>query len=126
MAEYLVGISFRVPKSLDWSRGFIPNPECVASLYVEASSREAALAWGEQIGWALCRDANDAESPDEQAHGCRSWLYADYPGGDESVRGRESFQRVRDGVWPVLERVRPDLYVRRRRKSPVQRPAEEA
>jgi hypothetical protein len=110
VAEYLVGISFRVPKSLDWSRGLIPDPHLVASLYVEADSREAALAWGERIGLALSRDANNGEPPGEQALGSRSWLYADYPGEEESFRGRESLQHVADGVWPVLELLKPEVY----------------
>jgi hypothetical protein len=119
VAEYLVGISFRVPKSLDWSRGLIPDPELVATLYIEAESREAALAWGEQVGRALTREANAGEPPGGQSHGCRSWLYADYPGGDESFRGdRESIQHVSDGEWPVLARLKPEVYAPRGNSFP--------
>jgi hypothetical protein len=114
--KYLVGISFRVPKSLDWSRGFHPKPALVASLYIEAASREAALAWGEQIGLALSRDANAGEPPGEQAQGSQSRLYADYPGEEELVRDRESLQTVGAGVWPVLELLKPEMYALKRQR----------
>jgi hypothetical protein len=118
VAEYLVGISFRVPKALDWSRGFIPNPKWVATLYIEADSRVSALAWGEQIGLALSRDAFAGE-PDEPAHESQSWLYADYPGGDESFRGdRASLQHVRAGEWPVLAQLKPEVYAPRGNNFP--------
>ena len=91
----------------------IPNPELVATLYVEAASPEAALAWGEQIGLALTRDANARVPLNEQVQGSRSWLYADYPGGEQSFHGRESLQHVGYGVWPVLELLKPEVYALR-------------
>jgi hypothetical protein len=114
--KYLVGISFRVPKSLDWSRGLIPNPQLVASLYIEAASREAALAWGQQIGLALSWEANAGEPFDEQAQGSESWLYADYPGGEELVPDRESLPTVGDGAMPVLELLKPEMYALKRQR----------
>ena len=86
----------------------------MTGLSIAADSRESALAWGEQIGMALSRDANAGEPPDEQAIGCRCWLDEDYPTEDSWDLDPSFLQHIKAGVWPDLERLKPEVYARRK------------
>jgi hypothetical protein len=114
MREYLVGIVFGIPRSLDWSRGLVPKSRFVTGLSVEADSREEALAWAEQVGLALSRDANAGEPAEEQSVGCECWLAEDYPVEDDWFRDPAFLQHVRVGVWPDLVKLKPEVYARRK------------
>ena len=92
----------------------------MTGLSIAADSRESALAWGEQIGMALSRDANAGEPPDEQAIGCRCWLDEDYPTEDSWDLDPSFLQHIKAGVWPDLERLKPEVYARRKDVRPAE------
>jgi hypothetical protein len=65
---YLVGIVFHEPDAFAaWNRGTIEDYESSTGVFVDAASREEAIAWGEVTGEALLRFVNRDSSLDRMA-----------------------------------------------------------
>jgi hypothetical protein len=110
LTTYLVGIMYHEPEPFAlWNRGVIEDYESSTGIFIDAPSREAAIAWGEVIGQAALRKLNCDESLDWKAFGYSAWI-------EESIeKSRWShavsfFQHVKIGEMPELCKFSADAY----------------
>lgn len=111
-AEYLIGVMYHEPDSLDlWNRGIIEDYESCTGLFIEAESAEAAVAWVEEVGQALLRLVNGDATLDWKSLGYFCWVE---PSLQDSgwAHCLDNFQHVRVGQWPEIERMTTAAYTR--------------
>lgn len=108
LKTYLVGIVYHEPGPLAlWNRGAIEDYESATGVFIDASSREEAIAWGESIGQAAIRLLNSDDSLDWKSFGHHVWI-ADPTEKNGWPRGWprdvSNFQRVEVGEMPDLRK----------------------
>lgn len=110
LTTYLVGIMFHEPEPFAlWNRGVIEDYESSTGIFIDAASRDEAIAWGEIIGQAVLRKLNSNDGLDWKGFGYSAWI-------EDSIQ--ESgwshcltfFQRVKVGEMPDLSKMSADAY----------------
>ena len=109
-ATYLVGIMYHEPGPFAlWNRGVIEDYESSTGVFIDASSREDAVAWGEAIGQAALRKLNSDDRLDWKSFGYFAWIEdsVEKSGWAHAV---SFFQRVNVGEMPDLNKFSADAY----------------
>jgi hypothetical protein len=100
MTTYLVGMLYHEPESWAlYQAGVIEDCESTTGIFVDASSPEEALAWGEKIAETLLRKSNNDESLDWKGLGYFCWIEAE-PTTSNWKHCLSFFQHVELGEWP--------------------------
>jgi hypothetical protein len=105
LTTYLVGIMYHEPELFAlWNRGIIEDYESSTGIFIDAASKEEAIAWGGVIGQAMFRMLNADESLDWKGFGYFAWV-------EESVGQARwshclaSFQHINVGEMPDLNKM---------------------
>ena len=110
LTTYLVAIMFHEADAFTaWNRGVIKDYESTTGIFVEAASREEAVAWGESIGQALLRHVNDDDAFDWASFGYSAWT-EESPESGGWKHCLSFFQRVLSGTMPDLPRMTSAAY----------------
>lgn len=101
--EYLVGMCFHEPDSHElFTKGILEDFESSTGVFIDASCKEEAIAWGEAIGENLLRALNNDESLSWKKSGYFCWIEEDISqSGWEHCLG--FFQHVNVGDLPDLD-----------------------
>ena len=110
MKKYLVGISYHEPEALEyWEKGMYEDFESTTGIFINANSKEEAIAWGETIGEELFKKKNPSESRSWKSFKHFCWIEEDW-----KTSGWEHcfdfFQSVDYGVYPDYEKMGTKAY----------------
>ena len=109
-SSYLVGFCYHEPGAFEMSqRGLMEDYESSTGVFVEATSAEEALAWGERVGEALFRHVNRDASLDWKRFGYFAWI-EQTPETSSWKHCLGYFQRVAVGTMPDFDRMGGDAY----------------
>jgi hypothetical protein len=111
MKKYLVGISYHDPESYGlWLKGYMEDYESSTGIFIWASDKEEALAWGEKIAEALFKIENPDETQSWESFGHFCWIEDDLEKSGW-MHCMAFFQTVEVGVFPIIEKMRTQAYV---------------
>jgi len=110
LTTYLVGIMYHEPEPFVlWNAGVIDDYESSTAVFIDAPSRDEAIAWGEAIGEAALRKLNSDDGLDWKSFGYFAWV-------EDSVEtsgwshATSFFQHVKVGEMPDLSKFSADAY----------------
>lgn len=110
MKKYLVGISYHEPEPYQlWEKGIAEDFESSTGIFINANSKEEAIAWGEKIGEDLFKRENPNELKSWRSFGHFCWIEDNW---DNSGWKHcfDFFQTVDAGVNPDLEKMGTQAY----------------
>ena len=92
-----------------WRKGKTEDFESSTGIFINANSKEEAIAWGEKIGVYLFKKENPNELKSWKSFGHSCWVEEDW---DRSgwKHCLDLFQIVEAGVIPDLEKMRTQAY----------------
>lgn len=103
MKKHLVGISYHESEHFDsLEKGIYEDYESSTGIFINANSREEALAWGEIVAEELFKKKNPNESQSWMSFGHYCWIEEDW---NESswVHCLDFFQYIDNGIHPDYE-----------------------
>ena len=110
LTTYLVGIMYHEPEPFAlWNRGVIEDYESSTGVFIDAATREEAVAWGEAIGEAALRKLNSDDRLDWKGFGYSAWIEdsIEKSGWSHAV---SFFQHVKVGEMPDLSKFSANAY----------------
>ena len=110
MDKYLVGISYHEPETYKlWKKGLIEDYESSTGIFINANSRNEAIAWGKKIGERLFQKENPKEIKNWNSFGHFCWIEEDW----NKSGWKHCFdflQTVNIGIYPDFDKMGSKAY----------------